>query len=209
MNKKEASRNLDTLEIGALEAGDLNDALGVLARGMRDNPVHVAALGDDPGRREKKIRRMFSAVLPVMGHSVLVARHHDNSVLGVLGVAAPGRCQADARQKMRLTLGLLPLGPPSLSRSLRWVGTWAKQDPKERHWHLGPVAVDAHLQGLGIGSKLMRVFCAQMDAAGEDAYLETDKPENVRFYERFGFEVVGEADVLDVPNWYMQRRTER
>jgi ribosomal protein S18 acetylase RimI-like enzyme len=45
-----------------------------------------------------------------------------------------------------------------------------------------------------------------MDAAGEDAYLETDKPENVRFYERFGFEVVGEQEVIGVPNWYMARR---
>ena len=55
---------------------------------------------------------------------------------------------------------------------------------------------------------MMRVFCARMDAAGEDAYLETDKPVNVGFYERFGFEVVGEEDVLDVPNWFMLRRAE-
>ncbi len=53
---------------------------------------------------------------------------------------------------------------------------------------------------------MMRVFCAKMDAAGEDAYLETDKPINVRFYERFGFEVVGEEEVLGVPNWFMLRR---
>ena len=67
------------------------------------------------------------------------------------------------------------------------------------------MAVDAHLQGMGIGSKLMRVFCAKMDAAGEDAYLETDKPENVRFYERFGYEVIGEERVLEVQNWFMRR----
>ena len=56
---------------------------------------------------------------------------------------------------------------------------------------------------------LMRAFCERMDAAHENAYLETDKPENVRFYERFGFEVVGEQDVLDVPNWFMLRRPAR
>jgi len=55
----------------------------------------------------------------------------------------------------------------------------------------------------------MRVFCARMDAAGEAAYLETDKPANVRFYERFGFEVVGEQRVLGVPNWFMLRRSEK
>ncbi|MGH3144285.1 MAG: GNAT family N-acetyltransferase, partial [Rubrobacter sp.] len=62
--------------------------------------------------------------------------------------------------------------------------------------------------GRGVGSKLMEAFCARVDEAGDAAYLETDKPINVRFYERFGFETVGAEDVLGVPNWYMLRRTE-
>jgi len=205
MLEKEANGALERLEIGAAEPTEIEAVVGVISRGMRDNPTHVAALGEDPDRREKRVRRIFSSVLPVMGHSLILARHPDGTILGVLGMAAPGRCQANGKQKMKLSLGLLPLGPRALSRSLRWVGTWEKSDPKERHWHLGPVAVDAHLQGMGIGTKLMRVFCAQMDAAGEVAYLETDKPENVRFYERFGFEVVGEQEVIGVPNWYMAR----
>ena len=106
---------------------------------------------------------------------------------------------------MLVTGGLLPLGPRAMFRSLQWVGTWSKLDPPAPHWHLGPVAVDSHLQGKGIGSKLMTVFCAQMDAAAADAYLETDKPENVRFYQRFGFEVTGGQDVIGVPNWFMLR----
>ena len=208
MMKKEASKgNLGGLEIGASDPSEIGAVLGLISRGMRDNPTHVAALGEDPERRQKRVHRIFSKVLPVMGHfdHLLVARHPDNTVLGVLGMAAPGRCQPNAKQRMQLTLGLLPLGPHAVSRSLRWVGAWEKHDPEERHWHLGPVAVDAHLQGMGIGSKLMRVFCAQMDAAEETAYLETDKPENVRFYERFGFEIVGEEQVIGVPNWYMAR----
>lgn len=69
--------------------------------------------------------------------------------------------------------------------------------------------MDAHLQGAGVGSKLMRVFAARMDAAGDAAYLETDKPENVRFYEKFGFQVTGEEEVLGVTNWFMLRRAEK
>ncbi len=210
MLEKEAVGNpvgsLEGLEIGASDPAEMGAVVGVISRGMRDNPTHVAALGEDPVLRERRVRRIFGRVLPAMGHSVILARRPDGAVVGVLGMAAPGRCQPNARQRARLTVGLLPLGPRALSRSLRWVGTWEKHDPEERHWHLGPVAVDAHLQGMGIGSKLMRVFCAQIDAAGEHAYLETDKPENDRFYERFGFEVVGEGEVIGVPNWYMARR---
>jgi hypothetical protein len=44
---------------------------------------------------------------------------------------------------------------------------------------------------------------------GEHAYLETAEPENVRFYDRFGFEVVGAEEVIGVPNWYMLRRPEK
>jgi ribosomal protein S18 acetylase RimI-like enzyme len=207
MLEKETSRYLEGIEIGASDPSELDAVVDLISRGMRDNPTHVAALGKDQERREKRVHQMFSKVLPVMGHfdHLLVARHPDGAILGVLGMAAPGRCQPNVKQRMQLTFGLLPLGARALSRSLRWVGTWEKRDPHERHWHLGPVAVDAHLQGMGIGSKLMRVFCAKMDAAGEHAYLETDKPENVRFYERFGFEVVGEEDVIGVPNWYMAR----
>jgi len=198
----------DRLEIGPLEGSGMEETVGVISRGMLDNPTHIAALGEDPTRRQERIRRIFSAVLPTMGHPFLVARDLDGTILGVLGMAAPGRCQPSPRQRLRLTLGLLPLGLPALARSLSWVGTWAKLDPAEPHWHLGPVAVDTHLQGKGIGSKLMMVFCAQMDAAAADAYLETDKPENVRFYQRYGFQVVGEQQVIGVPNWFMSRRPE-
>ena len=45
----------------------------------------------------------------------------------------------------------------------------------------------------------------RLDEAGDLGYLETDKAENVRLYERHGFEVVDEAPVLGVPNWFMRR----
>ena len=51
-------------------------------------------------------------------------------------------------------------------------------------------------------------FCTIVDAAGDAAYLETDKPENVGYYERFGFETIGELDVLGVRNWFMRRPPE-
>jgi uncharacterized protein (UPF0128 family) len=44
-----------------------------------------------------------------------------------------------------------------------------------------------------------------MDAARGDAYLETDKEFNVRFYERFGFDLIGEENVLGVQNYFMCR----
>jgi ribosomal protein S18 acetylase RimI-like enzyme len=35
--------------------------------------------------------------------------------------------------------------------------------------------------------------------------LETDKPENVRFYQRHGFEVIAEEEIYGVVNSFMWR----
>jgi len=40
---------------------------------------------------------------------------------------------------------------------------------------------------------VMAEYTRRLDAAGEHAYLETDKPENVALYGRFGFEVLEET----------------
>ncbi len=54
---------------------------------------------------------------------------------------------------------------------------------------------------------MMERFVEIVDAGGDTSYLETDKPENVRFYEWFGFEVIEEAKILDTPNWFMSLTT--
>ena len=39
--------------------GELHLVVGVISRGMRDNLTHIAALEEGPGRREKRVRRIF------------------------------------------------------------------------------------------------------------------------------------------------------
>jgi ribosomal protein S18 acetylase RimI-like enzyme len=198
---------LDGLEVGALGSADAEQVVGVLSRGMRDNPLHVAVFGEDPERRQERLHRLFGAAFHTMGwqRHMLAARSADGAIVGVCGILPPGNCLPTPGKQLRMLPGLLQNGPRAASRTLRWLGAWSKHHPEERHWHLGPIAVDAGLQRMGVGSLLMEVFHAQMDAAGEEAYLETDKLANVRFYKRFGFEVVGEQDVLGVPNWFMRR----
>jgi len=45
-------------------------------------------------------------------------------------------------------------------------------------------------------------LCKQERAAG---YLETDGPENVEFYKKFGFIVQREEQLIGTPTWYMWR----
>lgn len=210
---KDRAISLEALEISSVGAAEMEEAVGVMVRGMGDNPNVVAALGQERERRHGKLLHLFGAMaaaeVPGRDRDVLAARGPDGSILGVCGMMPPGRCQPGPGRQLRLLPALLTLGPRSARHTLSWLGAWSKHDPDDRHWHLGPVAVDVHLQGLGIGSMLMRAFCERMDEAGEDAYLETDKEINVRFYEKFGFGVTGEEEVLGVRNWYMYRRARK
>ena len=67
------------------------------------------------------------------------------------------------------------------------------------------MAADEGKQGRGIGTAMMEAFCDRVDRDHALAYLETDKPENVGFYERFDFETVGGANVIGARNWFMRR----
>ena len=64
--------------------------------------------------------------------------------------------------------------------------------PTEPHWYLSVLGTDPEHQKSGIGSALLRSVLARCDAEGAAAYLEASRPENVPYYERHGFEVVGE-----------------
>ena len=44
-----------------------------------------------------------------------------------------------------------------------------------------------------------------LDRENEAGYLETDRAENINFYGKFGFKIIGELNVLGVPNWFMKR----
>jgi ribosomal protein S18 acetylase RimI-like enzyme len=100
---------------------------------------------------------------------------------------------------------MISLGPAALARISVLGEAGMRHDPRERHQHVELVVVEAALQGLGIGSLMMGALCREMDRLPDIGHLETDKEENVRFYERFGFQVTGEARVLGMRNWYMQR----
>lgn len=196
--------------LGEVGRAETRLAAGVLARGMRDNPVHRAAFGEDPCGRERTLERLFGTLLPGM-HRAPVCARRGGEIVGVLGLAPPGACRPTPRQAARLVPAVLRAGTASTARTFCWFAQWERRHPREPHWRLGPVAVEAALQGRGIGGLMMERFTGVVDAAGEAAYLETDRPENVRFYERFGFEVVSEAPILGTPNWFMWRapRTER
>jgi ribosomal protein S18 acetylase RimI-like enzyme len=191
-----------------LREDELRAAAALLGRGMRDNPLHLRAFGADPDRREAALTRFFRPVLRQhFANAAILGGFQGGELVGVCSMAPPGRCQPSILEKIRIVPAVVRGNPLSTVRAvLAWTGSWARRDPPEPHWHLGPVAVERRLQRQGIGGALLRAFCDAMDRGRFVAWLETDKRENVGFYERYGFVTAAEEPVLGVPNWFMLRR---
>jgi GNAT superfamily N-acetyltransferase len=74
-----------------------------------------------------------------------------------------------------------------------------KSHPREAHWYLPMIGVEPCAQGKGLGAELMRHALARCDQERALAYLEASKPQNIPFYLRFGFEVIGEIQIGAAP----------
>jgi ribosomal protein S18 acetylase RimI-like enzyme len=193
------------IEIRDARSDEIPVAAALLSRAMRDNPLHLSVFGPEAEERQQKLEHFFRIMLAWMPRAPWVGIHQ-GTIVAVCGMGEPGRCQPTLAQKSNLVIRLAQhLGVARTARALRWFGEWGWRDPQEAHWHLGPIGVDAHLQGRGIGSQLMEEWCRLLDAHRAAGYLETDKRVNARFYKKFGFQTIAEAKVLGTTNWFMLR----
>jgi GNAT superfamily N-acetyltransferase len=82
------------------------------------------------------------------------------------------------------------------------LATFEKMDqshPREAHWYLPQIGVEPNAQGRGLGTELMNHALARCDRERALAYLEASKPGNVPFYQRHGFEVIGQIQIGAAP----------
>ena len=85
----------------------VTEAIGVLSRGMRDNPLHVAAFGADPERWRRSLQRVFAAFFRVMTAQAPLCAVDGETIVGVTGVAPPGTCQPTGTQRLRMAPAVL------------------------------------------------------------------------------------------------------
>ena len=208
LSRKSALTTGHALVLRLLGSRELEGAAQLVGKGMRDNPSNLRVFRIPDGEhRSIAMGRFFAPVLRgLFQRGLVLGAFLSNRLVGICGMARPGFCQPNAIEKTRVLPAAVignPITTPFLI--LNWVQEWSRRDPAEPHWHLGPVAVEPSLQGQGIGTAMLSAFCAVVDGSSAPAYLETDKHENVRLYQRFGFTVVESAQVLGVRNWFMSR----
>ena len=194
--------------IERLAHNDVKEAANLLARTMCTNPLNSAVFQGQGNLQRKQQSALFEVVIRDFPGEVYVAEE-GGEICGVIRFVKSPDCQLSSDQRNIFIPMLEEALGETTSRVVSWMATWAKHDPKIPHWHLGPFAVKEKCQGQGIGSQLLQWFCDRCDKEHEPAYLETDKLENVHFYERFGFSVSGEEAIFSVNNYFMWRSVEK
>lgn len=169
-----------------------------LGRAFYDDPVMMWLLPDDETRK-LKLHKLFASI----------TRYHHLSRGGVevapdgagIGAAAlwdpPGEWKQTRGEELRAMPGLVLTFGTALTRGLAITEMMKKAHPEEPHWYLAVIGSDPSVRGRGFGNALMRSRLDRCDAEYAPAYLESSKPENVPYYERFGFEVTGEFRLPD------------
>lgn len=144
-------------------------------------------------------------LLPAALRHGLVLRGGDGGLGGVLIATPP---QAYPLPPPPLAAQLRALLTQGLTVRRRWGRVFEHLDrlhPQGPHWYLATLGVAPDLQGRGIGRALLRELLTHADDGQNACYLETDRPENLAFYEAAGFSVERESQVLGVRIWHMRR----
>lgn len=184
--------------ISFMENSDIQESAKVLSLAMLNNPLHLALFQGNSENERLEIEKMFYELLTKLPGIVFLAKERQK-IVGVMRMkSCVGREVVDDSKEFK--------DENSISwRKSVWQKEWASHDPLEQHWHLGPIGVLPSHRGKGIGSRLMQRFCKEVDACSAKAYLETDLDENVRFYRKFGFEIISTSIIFHVENRYMER----
>jgi GNAT superfamily N-acetyltransferase len=193
-----------------LSKKEAEDAAVVAARAFYSDPFFVH-LSPGAVRRSKGLALYFRTACRHLGpKGRLVTARRGGQIVGVAGWVAPGGYPYPASEQVFQTIGAvraLAPRPPALLEGLKYLSAMEKAHPNEPLWYLPLLACDPEHQRQGIGTMLQERVLATCDEEGIDAYLETQKEDNVVYYRRFGYEVV---DVLrpvrtGPPLWTMRR----
>jgi ribosomal protein S18 acetylase RimI-like enzyme len=198
-------RRPETAHVRRMAAADMTAVCEVIGAAFANNPSTLANVGGDTARAERVMRNAVRIAKFGRRWSHALVAERDGAIVGALNAAQWPHCQMKTIEKIKTVPSMVAIMRDALPRAFTMTSRREAHDPREPHWHVGPLGVDPDVQGQGVGASLLQAFLSTVDEAGEPAFLETDIERNVTFYQRFDFEVVECEVIVGVNTHFMWR----
>lgn len=194
---------MSEIKIVPLQSNEIDEASDLLSKAFINTPFTGKIMGGQTEKHRKQLQMGFKMMIGKKPGTVVVAKDNEKMV-GVMRMVKWPDCQNSTPSGLEL-LPVLIMASGAAFRLRKSRKIWRMHDPKKPHWHIDPIGILPERQGQGIGSKLLAYYCEQVDSEKMAAYHETDQPQNVRFYEKFGYKVIKTEPILGITNWFMWR----
>lgn len=183
-------------------------AAQVLGRAFTDDPVSVAVYKNFPPiKRERALTVDFSVELLLCirkGYPIEV--NEQGRLVAAAVIYPPGIYPLPAYDQWLILLkSILANGWYDIRGYIKWLDEVDKVHPNEAHFYLEYLGVDPEYQGRGFGSSILQHLSNRADERGVGCYLENANPRNLALYQRFGFQIIGEKEIIGIPSWFMWR----
>ena len=166
--------------------------------------VIATALADDPGYRHlmpdgaRRVGELTALYRMTLADTIAHGRGYVTTlgpvVTGALALYPPGGYPMSRARWARLggRVAVLAARAREHSGGLVRFGQLTAPGVPVDAWYLEAAGVRPDLQLAGRGTALIEAALALIDDAGDPSYLETTKPANVAYYERFGYASIRE-----------------
>ena len=201
-------RESTTINVSTVDRQAYSESAAIIARAFENEPTVCAILRADPAVRTKRLASVFS----IMMHTVeprgwILQASKDDKPCGAAFMHPPGTYPIPVLSQLQIiSKAVMRHGFQGLGRWIQLLNAYEKQHPKQLpHYYLELLGVLPEQQGRGIGSAMLRELVRRADTDEVGCYLETADPRNLPLYERFGFCIQAEENIIGVRVWFMWR----
>lgn len=200
----------DANEVIRLPPERFDEAVEALCDAFRDYPVMRYVLkdaGDDYFTHLTHLVGYFTASRFARGWPVLGVER-EGRVVAVANINPPHSVPAPPELIQRYEEMCRVLGDKAIQRFHAFADACGPLEPDEPHYYLGMIGVRREAQGLGCARQLLDELhrLSANDPASSGVVLTTETQENLPFYEKFGYRVLGEARAEELRTWTLFRR---
>ncbi len=207
MYRHQEKINMDINHAGVSTIADKSDfdrAVATIALAFSTDPVARWMYSGDPHQYLLQAHRLFRAL--ALSSFEANGAHRTDDGVGVAFWLPPGVQGDDEPVENVIVDSVAPDMQAEVALVFEQTEAYRPGDP---HWYLSLVGVDASCRNSGHGTALLRHALRQCDIEHLPAYLWSSNPDNLSFYEKQGFEVLGVIQEVSSPSLFPMLRRAR